>query len=442
MTQPAGPKPADRLPLFLLAALTAVYLGLFGYFLPATVIRVPVYDLLGWIMHYADFWLRGDWWGYLWVPHNEHRIVFTRLLLVADIDWFRGTTLPFILFGLLCLGAMIGSILRVSATADLPPGLAATLELVVILLLATTYIGVDCTMPALGVYVQTAAFAVLALVLLTGAGEGERWVGVRRTLALVAGIAAGFGIAGGLLIWPVLLWAAWRGGLGRGWLLAVTLTGGAFITAYVPGLHSHGALGPFDLLRLVRMLDYAIRFLGLPWSHAEAFVWFGRFAGGFVLIAGLFVLATRGLMGPRPTRLERLAIGMVFFALLMAALAGVGRVDIATDREMPIRYSVFTAMAQLGLLLSVAPWLARQWLAPRRRRLLQVGSLVLAALLLVQQELAGRAGARVAEQYADAYRRFAAGEWTPDMERFVHPDRQVAEQGLVLVRHLGIYQSY
>ena len=97
----------DRFFLAVLGVIAVGYLVLFGYYLGATIIRVPVYDLIGFIMHYADFWLRGDWWGYLWIPHNEHRLVFTRLLLLADIDWFRGNTVPFIIFGLLCLAVMV-----------------------------------------------------------------------------------------------------------------------------------------------------------------------------------------------------------------------------------------------------------------------------------------------------------------------------------------------
>jgi hypothetical protein len=435
------PSPAldggDRLFVALLGLAATAYLVLFGYYLGATIIRVPVYDLIGFIMHYADYWLKGDWWGYLWIPHNEHRLVLTRLLLLADIGWFRGNTLPFILFGLLCLAIMVLAILREVLAAALPVGLRLTLAGLVVLLLATSYIVVDCTMPALGQYVHTAACATLALVLLDGAGEGGRFANLRRALALVAGVAAAFGIAGGLIIWPVLVWAAWRGGLRGRWILAVALVGAAFIALYVPGLKSHGGLGALELPRLLRMLDYAIRFLGLPWTHAAAFVWFGRAAGAVILVAGLYFLLSRGLRAAPANRLERIALGLVFFALLMAALAGAGRVDIATDREMPVRYAVFTAMGQTGLLLLLAPWLARLWAA--RRRLLQVCVIGAALLLTVQQVAAGRAGAEVARRYTDAYRQFAAGLWTPAMTQFVHPDRKVAERGLAIVKRLGIY---
>src|SRR5690242_11732102 len=431
---------ADRFFLAVLGVIAVGYLVLFGYYLGATIIRVPVYDLIGFIMHYADFWLRGDWWGYLWIPHNEHRLVFTRLLLLADIDWFRGNTVPFIIFGLLCLAVMIDAIVREVMAADLPSGLRLTLAIFVLLLLATSYIVVDCTMPALGQYVHTAACATLALVLMDGAGEGGRFADLRRVLALAAAVCAAFGIAGGLIIWPVLVCIAWRGGLSRGWILAVLLVGAAFIALYVPGIKTHGVAGALDGQRILRMLDYAIRFLGLPWSHSPSFVWFGRLAGAVILVLGLNFLLRRGLLGPPRSRLERIALGLMLFALLMAVLAGAGRVDIATDREMPVRYSVFTAMGQIGLLLLLAPWLAGLWAG--RRRVLQACALGMALLLLAQQVVAGRAGAEVAKQYTESYRQFAAGLWTPAMTQFVHPDRKIAEQGQAIVQKLGIYRTY
>jgi hypothetical protein len=430
----------DRLFLASLGLAAIAYLVLFGYYLGATVIRVPVYDLIGFIMHYADFWLHGDWWGYLWIPHNEHRLIFTRLLLLADIDWFRGNTVPFVLFGLFCLAVMIYMIVQEVMATPLALGLRLTLAALVLLLLATSYIVVDCTMPALGQYVHTAASATLALVLLDGAGEGGPFADLRRVLAVVAGICAAFGIAGGLVIWPVLIWVAWRGGLPRGWVIAVALVGAAFVALYVPGIKTHGALGDLSPPRLLRMLDYAIRFLGLPWSHAAGFVWFGRAVGAVILAGGLYFLLRRGLLGPPRDRLERVALGLLVFALLMAALAGAGRVDIATDREMPVRYSVFTAMGQIGLLLLLRDELARLW--KERRRLLQACVLAAAVLLVAQQVVAGRAGAAVARQYTESYRQFAAGLWTPAMTQFVHPDRKIAEQGQAVVQKLGIYRSY
>src|SRR5262249_3454680 len=45
-----------------LAALIALYFAVFVYYVAATVIDVPVYDLLGWVLHFDRYWLAGDWW--------------------------------------------------------------------------------------------------------------------------------------------------------------------------------------------------------------------------------------------------------------------------------------------------------------------------------------------------------------------------------------------
>ena len=63
-------------------------------------------------------------------------------------------------------------------------------------------------------------------------------------------------------------------------------------------------------------------------------------------------------------------------------------------------------------------------------------------MLLGQQIVAGRAAAAVAAQYAEAYRKFTAGLWTPEMVQFVDPDRANAERGQAVVKRLGIYQSH
>jgi hypothetical protein len=435
-------KGVDRLFVVALAIMTIVYVAVFGYYLQATAIRVPVYDLLGWILHYADAWQRGDWWGYLWQAHNEHRVVFSRLLLLADIAWLRGTTLPFMVFSLLCLVGMIALIVREVAASNLPAGLKLTLALCVPLLLATTYIVVDCSMPALGVYVHTAAFFVLALVLLDGADEEGQYARLRRILALLAAVGAAFGIAGGLIAWPVLLWAGWRGGLKQAWLLSIAALGLVFVALYAMGIHSRASAGSLDPTRVLRMLDYSVRFLGLPWSHAASLVWVGRIAGSFILVAGLGVIVKHGFLDAPGGRLERIGLGMVLFALLIAALAGTGRVDVASDRAMPIRYSIFAAMAELGLLITAAPWLASTWRQSRGRHVLQAGLMAASVLLLAQQLAAGRAGAAVAAQYTEAYRKFASGLWTGEMAQFVHPNRATAERGRAIVQSLGIYQTY
>jgi hypothetical protein len=59
----------------------------FLYLVEKTSIRVPVVDLLDWLQFYGER-SKDNWLGYLWTPHNEHRMIFSRILLAIDVEWF------------------------------------------------------------------------------------------------------------------------------------------------------------------------------------------------------------------------------------------------------------------------------------------------------------------------------------------------------------------
>jgi hypothetical protein len=423
-----------------LTGLSGLYLALFAYYLAATAVRVPVYDHIAWIMHYARYWQAGEWWSYFWLPHNEHRLIWSRLLALLDIEWFRGTALPFLLFALACLVLTLGGIVGEIRAGVLPSDLKATLIAWAVLLLATSYIGVDCSVPILGVYLHTTGFFVLSLVLVEAAGDQDRSATIRRLAAIVFSILAAFGTAGGLAAPLILLWAAWRARLDRRWLVTIGLVAAGLIAAYLPGIplrHDANSLAAKDL---TQMADYALRFLGLPWSHAHALIWFGRVVGAVVLGSAVLTVFRWGIVAAPVTRLERFGVGLVLFGLAMAAIVMLGRVGVAPEGEMPIRYSLFPALTDIGLLLAHSSRLARIWSGGGRRPL-QWAAIAAALVLLVQQVAAGQAAVAVSAQYRESYRRFAAGQWTPEMERYVYPDRAKAERARDFMRAQDIYQN-
>jgi hypothetical protein len=430
----------DRAYVVVLASLIGLYVALFAYYVGAAAIRVPVYDMIAWVMHYARYWQAGAWWSYFWLPHNEHRLVWSRLLVLLDIEWFRGSTLPFLLFNVACFGSTLGGIAWEIRACGLPRWLKTTLIAQVVLLLAASYIGVDCSVPILGVYLHMTGFLVLSLVLLDAAGERGRVTTARRVAAIVAAILAAFGTAGGLAAALVLLWAAWRGGLNWRWLVAIGLVAVGLIAAYLPGIPLRQESNAIGSSNLAQIVDYLIRFLGLPWSHAPSLVWFGRIVGVAVLGLAVSTILRQGVLTSPATRLERLGVGLLLFALAIAGIVTLGRINIAPEREMPIRYGIFPALAEVGLLLAYSSQMAR-FAARGGKRLLQWGTVGIAAVLLVQQVAAGQAAVAVSAQYNDSYRRFAAGQWTPEMEHYVYPDRAEAERARALMQAQGIYQN-
>jgi hypothetical protein len=433
---------ADRSRVFciVLVLLAAANCGIFLYFAEAASIRVPVYDLLTWLQFYGEQARTGHWLAYLWTPHNEHRIVLARMMLALDVRWFGGAGTVFFASGLVLLVAMLAAVCREIAKSNLAPSWKFAAMPLASLLLFPVHIVTTLGMPAMSPYLQTTAFALFALVLLDGAAASGRFVNWRRAMALIAACLAAFGVSAGLVIWPVLLWAAWRGRLPRVWIAAIVCVGSAFIAVYVWKLPLNGVHNAFAPSRIVESFDYAIRFLGLPWSHLDGLVWPARLIGCAVLCLGSFALVQDAVAGGSPGRLHRLALGLVLFSFLVAGSAVLARLNAATDRAMPIRYGTFVVLAQLGLFLWLVDFLQRYW-QPADGGFPQWLIVALCAIWLCQQVIAGEYAVAEANRYNDAWSRFVAGAWTPDMLHYVFPDRQQALDGLANLRRMGLYGS-
>lgn len=414
----------------LVAASGAVAAALFVGLIGATAGRMAGYDVLDWILQYGDG--PRDWIAYLWAPHNEHRIAADRLLIAIDIGWFGGTGLPFTVVRTALWLGMTAGLMRQVARMPLAPGARIALIAGLAFALLPSSLVVLCSMPLMGGFIHSCACTVFALLLWD---NHNRW---RQGAALASAAVAGLGVAGGLFAWPVLLFAIWRGGGSARLLLTVCVIGLIVCGVYLHGLPAHARSQSFSPARLIASIDFVLRFLGLPWSHAPSLLWFGRAAGAalFVLASGM-VIADAWTRRPRP-RAERMGIALLLFALITALAAAASRWNVAADREMPIRYAVIAALAHAGLLLAGASRIARVIdgrYAPR----VHAGMVAAAAVLLLQQVLVGRAALAQVRLYEDAWAQFTAGMWSAEMPHYVHPDRARAEQALALMRARHLY---
>jgi len=422
----------------ILGGLIAAYLAIFVYYVGETIIAVPYLDLLQWILRYDQYWQAGDWWNYLWLPHNEHRPIWSLLLVLADIEWCRGTTLPFILFDSFCFLLTIGGLAWVIWCADLVIELRVILTAAVILLIAGSQAVIYCSLPILSSNIHTVALLILALVLLDSDSEEGVRPTIRRAAAIAAAVCAAFGIIGGLFAPLMLLWVAWAGGLGRGWLIAIGLIAAILFACFLPGIPT-GHLS--DLPALSRVAEYYISLLGLPWSHAASLVWFGRLAGCVVLGASIITFFRCGLRARRLRQVERIGLASLIFGLLITAMIALGRWSELPEQPVPIRYGIYVALAEAGLVLANTRWLERVW-QKGHRRTFQWGTLAATALLLIQQVVAGQAAVVVTSEYKTSYREFVAGEpTTTDRPVFLERRPVQSEKALAIIRSLGIYQN-
>lgn len=432
---------SDRFFLPTLTILIGLYLAIFVYYVVATVITVPYLDLLEWILRYDQYWRAGDWWHYLWLPHNGHRMVWSLLLVLTDIECCRGSTLPFLLFNSTCFLLTVGGPVWAIWVADLAIELKTILAAAVILLLAATWAVIYCSMPIEGDFVHTTGLFVLALVLLESGGHKVSGATIRRAAAIAAAVLAAFGLAGGLFAPVVLLWGAWAVGLGRAWLITIGLIAGVLFVVYLPGIPTDQVDHLLDWTALPNLADYYIRLLGLPWSHASSLVWLGRLVGCMVFGASIVTLFRSRTLRRPVGRLERMGLALLMFSLLITAIVAIGRWNWGPERPVAIRYGIFAALAQAGLLLANTSWL--NWLWQRgHRRPLQWATLGAATVLLVQQVAAGQAAVAVILQYKNGYREFAAGQATGTTARPIFLGSAAQSQRVLgIMRNLGIYQN-
>jgi hypothetical protein len=422
------------------AALQALFFGLFWL---QTRIRLPFSDMLRWIADYMRWREQGGIVNYLWAFHWDEHLVWIRILTAADVSAFGASGLPFVAVAtsaLLAATAMMLYEIRRSSVVAEP--LAPLVWFVPMLMLTTANV-VDCSVTINCEYPLALAFMVAALALLDGKPDRRRTTTFRRLAAHLAAIAAGFASAGGLLVWPALLWSAWRGAVGWRWLLAVALVGVGYIALYfysLPAVTSLAAVfrsPPLSLAQVSRMADYFLAFLGLPLTRAPSLALIGRVVGGALFFAGAIAVLRFSTLRGSIARLDRIGVSLILVALGVAVAAAIARVDIEPEVKVPVRYTVFVTPLHIGLLYLIVPRLASRVHGTWLRAWMGVSSAA-ALALIVQQIAIGRAAVRTTGEITRTIERFYQGERSTDM-RVVFPDLAEAARIVAKMRRAGLY---
>lgn len=399
----AGAHPSKVFGWAVLAAL-AVHLALFAWSLQATAVLRPFSDMFDLVLRWLQFREDGDLLGYLLGPHNYHRLVWTRLLIDADMRWLHGGEGVFLAAGTLSLLAAPLILCR-PIWRGAPEGLRLPAVALAAMLILSTANTMDASIPIYTPYAEALALSLACLVLAEG-----RW----RPAAWLFAILAALANSAALVLWPAMIFSDGRRGE-RGWAAAALLLGAVFVGLYLFGQTpiGHEAHG----LQLVKAGHYLLAFLGLPWTRVSGAL--GVAIGLGVLVASAPVLLFKG--GPGAGPLERLAIRLVLFSLGAAGMAAVGRLNVDDAVDVPLRYALFMAPLQIGFVLLALPYLAR--IRERRPSLVRAGLLALFAGLLVQQAAVGWITARIVDRMRGVIAAFEAeAPRTPEMTVFVHPD--------------------
>lgn len=438
----------DRLFLLAIGCISLIYFLLFFYALSSTIVREPFADMIVFVTHYFDLGEHGDWLRFLWTPHAWHRPVWIRLLTAADIWLFGGAIYTFIVVTTACLIALPLMLWREIAITGLPRDLVVTAGLLVTMLFLTAANAVDCSIPIEGVYPQTLFFSVASIALLAASDTNVRSRRWKRAAALLAAACAGLSTMVGLSMWPILVWMSWRMRAGLPWLLMLSGFGALFCWIYADGVTvPQSAVSAADLdsgyytaAHLLKVADYFITYMGLPWTRATALSDAGRIIGALLSATGIALVAIRTFDKRDITRLELVSFGLIIFSLATGVLAAVGRVDDLPYVAVPVRYSVYLAPLHAGLLLLALPRMQRYWRAAGARRNVQVTIVLSVVILVAQQYFAGQAAIAGSQHISDTIHRFIAGERTREMTRLIFNDLTHAEHLYGVLRREGLYQ--
>ncbi len=287
----------------------------------------------------------------LWAQHNEHRLFFPRLIFLP-VAHFTHWNLRSEMIVSLVLAAAIFVLVVALLRRTLSPYSRG------LFLLSSVAVGWFVFSPVQyqnwlwGWQVQwflSNLAALGAIALLSSWPESRRrWVGV--ACAIAAAVVASYSLASGLLVWMACLAVFVPKKRLRPYLPVWLAAAGVTVGAYLVGYHKPPQTPPLTALlhHPGAFIAYVLRYLGAPLFGNNGY---SAFVGG--AIVGIFV-ATTAFLAPRAPEAFSRAVAWValgFYAMLSAALTGIGRVGFGVDQSEASRY---TTTSTLFLLATVA----------------------------------------------------------------------------------------
>ncbi len=301
---------------------------------------------------------------FLWRQHNEHRIVFPDIVFALDVLLAHGRRILPIVINFLCyLGSWLILVRLISRESSIPPtGRAAIISLTGVLMgwkgctlvLANPFL-VQWTI------VELAALASLMFVSAVPEKTGHSLM----VASIASGIVATYSSGNGLLLWIVLLTAAYVLSISQKQMMALVVSAILADGLYFVGYQFSGKT---NLLNLLLHPWYGLCFiavyLSMPFGGMKS-PQFGVYIGllNLCLITWLFVTACRS--GLVKTRLGVVLFGYYAFTLLTALLTAAGRMDISDATfggAKATRYLVPVTI-NWAVFLVLAIWIAsiRKW---------------------------------------------------------------------------------
>ncbi|KAB8145721.1 hypothetical protein F8S13_01145 [Chloroflexia bacterium SDU3-3] len=318
--------------------------------------------------------------GELWAQHNEHRLLFPRLLMLG-LAWLTGwSTRAEMLANVALASATCGLLLwQVRASARRAGGAAPALAPILSLMIFSLGQS-ENWWGGWNIQIFLNVLGACAAILLLGAGE-QRWG--RLLLAAGCSVVASFSYSNGLLLWPLgaaLLAAGggWRRGQRRylaAWLACGAATVGAFFHGY--SWTSQTPSADAVLGQIGSYAGYALTYLGAPPVRGAVELVFSLATGDHRAIcnlgdsdlcsyvntaaigaglAGLALLPLAAWLAARAIGWRGLLpyLGLALYALGTGASTSLGRASYGMHQAMAQRYATTATLFWVALVALLA----------------------------------------------------------------------------------------
>jgi hypothetical protein len=303
--------------------------------------------------------------AWLWAQHNEHRIFLPKLFFLVDVKLFHGTQV-FLLASLWLLQLL--QVVLLSASLRVLGGLRGSAwrtgaGLIAFCIFCPTQYENLVWGFQLGFVIPAtmATLAAFSLLLLqrdcSAADPRRRWL---LWVCVAAASAATWSLANGMLLWPLLLFAAWWLGMRRSISVTLLLVAVANIGLYLFHYHrptpESGVVPPLPAVGGV--LRYVAVYFGSTWvRHSSG--WVALIAGSAGLLAG-FLVIVRALRQRRAASLLQLELALLMLVCVATAvITSSGRLHLGLQQASASRYQTFALIFWCSLGLSLL-YAARQ----------------------------------------------------------------------------------
>jgi hypothetical protein len=299
------------------------------------------------------------WWPSFWSLHNEHRLLFSRLIFWPEMRWFGGVNILSFVANVTICAFLALSIYRTAIYRTAIPDAARWAIGGVVLAFCFSWMqSENFTWAFQNQWFSVNLFAVLAFHAMA-ISASKAYSRVWFALGLLAAVGSALSMANGSFTWPVLiaLTLYWR--FPPSLILLTVLTAAVEVTAYY--WHADGVAtgslpnGTFSYVirhQPIDLIRYAVSYLGSPMWHG-----FHRpalaFAAGVVVMAGT---AAGVFMAIRRRDLRAMPmLAWAVFLCLTALATGVGRLAFGLGTVFQTRYATNGLMVWLALLLFWIP---------------------------------------------------------------------------------------